>query len=450
MGSGRQTEEGYTSGQLRVVMEVSAQQEELLVHQFPGMESSSSSQHNHSHLQSHTHYQYAHVFPFEDRFDQRVAQGWVQEHWVSVCTWTGFIYVLLVFSGQAWMSSRPAYQLRNLLAAWSAFLAIFSIIGFLRVLPEFLHTLTYGGLYKSICDPSFIHSNKVSGYWTWLFTLSKMPELGDTVFIVLRKQQLIFLHWYHHLTVLIYVFYCFSQFTSCARWFMVMNYFVHSLMYSYYAIRAMKVKVPRVIAMSITSLQLLQMVVGCVINYLAFQFKRSGADCGVSDTNLMYSTLMYASYFLLFARFFHNAYFNPSPRKTKEKLAEGISTESSGKFENDIKFNQECSNKATEEYIKEDTKENIKDTKKDIKNDTKEDKENTTDECMEDKTQDILNETSENVTKNTTEDITDETENMETQVHSAHHGDEMMTWNGEVSGDEEEKRQEDEEDKKLK
>ena len=37
--------------------------------------------------------------------------------------------------------------------------------------------------------------NKVSGFWTWLFTLSKMPELGDTVFIVLRKQQLIFLHW---------------------------------------------------------------------------------------------------------------------------------------------------------------------------------------------------------------------------------------------------------------
>merc|ERR1711962_1376212 len=271
MGSGRQTEEGYTSGQLCAVMEVLAQQEELLVHQFPGMETSSS-QHNHS----HSHYQYAHVFPFEDRFDQRVAQGWVQEHWVSVCTWTGFIYVLLVFSGQAWMSSRPAYQLRNLLAAWSAFLAIFSIIGFLRVLPEFLHTLTYGGLYKSICDPSFIHSNKVSGYWTWLFTLSKMPELGDTVFIVLRKQQLIFLHWYHHLTVLIYVFYCFSQFTSCARWFMVMNYFVHSLMYSYYALRAMKVKVPRGVAMSITSLQLLQMVVGCVINYLAFQFKRSG------------------------------------------------------------------------------------------------------------------------------------------------------------------------------
>merc|ERR1712215_652370 len=48
MGSGRHTEEGYTSGQLCAVMEVSVQKEELLVHQFPGMETSSS-QHNHSH-----------------------------------------------------------------------------------------------------------------------------------------------------------------------------------------------------------------------------------------------------------------------------------------------------------------------------------------------------------------------------------------------------------------
>ena len=36
---------------------------------------------------------------------------------------------------------------------------------------------------------------KVSSFWSWLFTLSKIPELGDTLFIVLRKQQLIFLHW---------------------------------------------------------------------------------------------------------------------------------------------------------------------------------------------------------------------------------------------------------------
>lgn len=37
-----------------------------------------------------------------------------------------------------------------------------------------------------------------------MFVFSKVPELGDTVFIILRKRPLIFLHWYHHVTVLLY------------------------------------------------------------------------------------------------------------------------------------------------------------------------------------------------------------------------------------------------------
>jgi len=264
---------------------------------------------------------YSHVFDFEQRFDERKAQGWVQENWVPMTAWAGSVYLILVFSGQAWMASRPAYQLRGPLTAWSAFLAIFSIFGFARVFPEFLHTLTTRGFYDSICNTSFVETNKVSSFWTWLFTLSKMPELGDTVFIVLRKQQLIFLHWYHHLTVLVYVFYCFSQFTSCARWFMTMNYFVHSLMYTYFALRAMRVRVPKVVAMIITSLQLVQMVVGCAVNYFAFKFKESGRPCAVSDNNLFYSALMYFSYFVLFARFFYKAYFCKSERRSLEKGA---------------------------------------------------------------------------------------------------------------------------------
>ena len=70
--------------------------------------------------------------------------------------------------------------------------------------------------------------------------LFQVPELGDTIFIVLRKQKLIFLHWYHHITVLIYCWYSFSQYTAPARWFVVMNFVVHSIMYTYYAFRALR------------------------------------------------------------------------------------------------------------------------------------------------------------------------------------------------------------------
>ena len=174
----------------------------------------------------------------------------------------------------------------------------------------------------------------------------QVPELGDTIFIVLRKQKLIFLHWYHHITVLIYCWYSFSQYTAPARWFVVMNFIVHSIMYTYYAFRALRYntiiiflsihhqsiicryRVPKIIAMVITSLQLIQMIIGCAVNYMAFNYKQNGKNqyhsfiisnqsesvnisltvgtlgmqCGVSDTNLKLSLLMYCSYFVLFAR----------------------------------------------------------------------------------------------------------------------------------------------------
>jgi len=109
-----------------------------------------------------------------------------------------------------------------------------------------------------------------------MFVLSKVPELGDTVFIVLRKQPLIFLHWYHHVTVLIYCWYSFSEYTAPARWFVVMNFIVHSIIYSYYALRAMRFRPPKAVAMLITSLQLLQMVWGAMLTSLPTDIRQKG------------------------------------------------------------------------------------------------------------------------------------------------------------------------------
>jgi len=265
-------------------------------------------------------YEYSYVFSFEKEFAQSSIRGVMEQNWVPVCSFATLVYLVFIFTVQYHMRDRPPFSLRTALTSWSVLLAVFSIIGVTRTWPEFLHTLYTGGLYHTVCIPSHLEENPVTALWTWLFVVSKLPELGDTVFIVLRKQKLIFLHWYHHVTVLWYAWYTYVGFTSTSRWFMVMNYTVHALMYSYYAAKALKIPVPKVLAMVITSLQLVQMVLGCGVNILAWEYKGEGKTCSVTYNNLYWSFLMYTSYFLLFARFFYLSYLVPSNKKDTTKL----------------------------------------------------------------------------------------------------------------------------------
>lgn len=70
-----------------------------------------------------------------------------------------------------------------------------------------------------------------SGYWSWLFCLSKFAELGDTLLIVLRKKPLLFLHWYHHVLTLNYGIISYSDHTPYNSWIIWLNFTVHSFMY---------------------------------------------------------------------------------------------------------------------------------------------------------------------------------------------------------------------------
>lgn len=156
----------------------------------------------------------------------------------------------------------------------------------------------------------------VSGFWTWLFVLSKLPELVDTVFVILRRQRLIFLHWYHHLTVLIFSWYSYSDESSSARWYVYMNYVVHAIMYSYYALRAMGIKLPKPFAMLITISQIVQMIMGAFVVFYAYYVKSNFGECRVSYSALYAGMLIYISYFILFANFFVHSYLKKSTRKS--------------------------------------------------------------------------------------------------------------------------------------
>lgn len=233
--------------------------------------------------------------------------------------------MVVIFFGQSYMSTRQPFTLRKFLTVWNLGLAIFSIIGTLRTLPEMIHVIQNFGFQHSVCSPSYVENTRVSGYWTWLFTLSKVPELGDTVFIILRKQNLIFLHWYHHITVLLFTWYSYSEHISPGRWYICMNYLVHSLMYTYFALRALGVRVPKNIAMVITASQIIQMVLGCSITYYGYSLAQRGEFCQISEGTAKLALAMYGSYFLLFAQFFYNSYFGTG-KGHKRNVSDSSST----------------------------------------------------------------------------------------------------------------------------
>ena len=247
--------------------------------------------------------------PVESRFDLQSAQPWLASYgYISIAV--SVVYLILTFVGRRWMSSRPAFNLRRPLVMWNAGLAVFSILGFLTISPSLAKNLVENGFSSSVCR-DWLHDRAPRQLWNLLFLLSKNIELGDTAFIILRKTPLNFLHWYHHITVYIYC----AWFSSGASgesaitfWFGTTNYFVHSLMYTYYTVKAAGERVPRWVAQLITIIQLAQFVVGVVTILTAFLQKSSGVDCDAPYDFLYAGLAIYVSYFILFLNFFYQRY----------------------------------------------------------------------------------------------------------------------------------------------
>ncbi|XP_032805822.1 very long chain fatty acid elongase 6-like [Petromyzon marinus] len=253
-------------------------------------------------------------YEFERVFNEAEAIEWMQDNWRKAFLFS-IAYLVLIFWGQHAMKQRPKFELRKPLMLWSLSLALFSIIGAVRTGAYMWYILSTNGLQQSVCDQSF-YNGPVSKFWAYAFVLSKAPELGDTIFIVLRKQKLIFLHWYHHVTVLLYSWYSYKDMVAGGGWFMTVNYGVHAVMYSYYAMRAAGMRVPRLLAMLITTTQIGQMVLGCFVNVLVYRWMRQG-QCSSYVENIVWSSLMYFSYLLLFCHFFYDAYLRPQRRSLK-------------------------------------------------------------------------------------------------------------------------------------
>lgn len=89
-------------------------------------------------------------------FEHVDEESWANFFYVywSVPLYTGTVYLLCVFFLQSYMKSKKPFQLKKTLFLWNMGLGIFSMMGFLRTVPELYTIVTSGpdGFVRSICN----------------------------------------------------------------------------------------------------------------------------------------------------------------------------------------------------------------------------------------------------------------------------------------------------------
>uniref|UniRef100_A0A915ALV0 Elongation of very long chain fatty acids protein n=1 Tax=Parascaris univalens TaxID=6257 RepID=A0A915ALV0_PARUN len=256
----------------------------------------------------HVPYHYTRTWEIEKIWNAEFVHWFFNKYW-SCSIYIAIVYALAVHSLQRYQQSRKPWELRLPLCIWNASLAIFSGIATYRFGEEFVYTVGTRPLLHSVCYS--INPTSPAAFWACAFALSKVAELGDTFFVVMRKKPLIFLHWYHHAVVLVYSWNAACELTAAGRWFIFMNFFVHSIMYTYYSFTAYGIRPPRVLSMCITALQTSQMLVGVAISITVLNIKLKDTLCQQSMDNLALCFAIYASFAVLFMRFFYDAYMKP-------------------------------------------------------------------------------------------------------------------------------------------
>ncbi|KAF5024273.1 hypothetical protein F66182_3641 [Fusarium sp. NRRL 66182] len=113
--------------------------------------------------------------------------------------------------------------------------------------------------------------NEGLAYYGWIFYLSKFYEVLDT-FIILAKGKLSStLQTYHHAGAMLCMW-AGMRYMSAPIWmFVLVNSFIHALMYFYYTLTAFSIRVPTPIKRTLTTMQITQFLVGAT-NAMAHSF----------------------------------------------------------------------------------------------------------------------------------------------------------------------------------
>jgi len=177
-----------------------------------------------------------------------------------------FLYLLLVFRGPELMKYRPPYGLETSLFYWNLANSLFSFAAFLVSGSCVVYSIFNFGFWRSL-DKVRWENDEICRTFGFAYTISKGVEFGDTIFLILRKRNVEFLHWFHHWLTYLVVWKWWDEthgMDGLARYLAGANVFVHFIMYGYYAAKSKNWITAEWVPMCITALQIVQMTYLCI------------------------------------------------------------------------------------------------------------------------------------------------------------------------------------------
>lgn len=172
-------------------------------------------------------------------------------------------YLLVVLGGQQVMRhfpAVPAHWLRLPFLLHNLLLSLGSLILLVLYLERTIPFLMSHGVHPTLCSFKVYYLVEMYHIINYYF---KYWEFADTLFLVLKKKKLLFLHVYHHMATAAL---CYSQIVNqtTLSWVIIcLNLAVHVIMYGYYALASIGVRCPW--KQLVTTGQIVQFVIDVVV-----------------------------------------------------------------------------------------------------------------------------------------------------------------------------------------
>lgn len=197
-------------------------------------------------------------------------------------------------------------------------LCLFSLVTFIKTFPIVLDFYMTNSLVEFMRDSNGILQSKLK-FWIWLFYVSKKYEIIDSLILHWNKKPTSFLQMYHHAGAIVCCWLLVSANSHLPWIFVVLNSFIHTLMYFYYLLVTVRIGVSTKVKRIITRLQIVQFVsgVGILIMHVLVGgvFSTNSGMRNLQFTAIFANVFYVAILFMLFRRFEKKTYQTKTVKK---------------------------------------------------------------------------------------------------------------------------------------